>query len=96
VTPAGLITGRPRASSGGRRLRAGPQPGCQGQGDRHGRGGQHGHGHRRRGLLRDRAGQGGYLKILLDAGLLWRRRAGRSVLFYYRTAVGDRLVRAQR
>lgn len=37
---------------------------------------------------------GRHLKILLDAGLL-RRRAGRSVL-YYRTAAGDRLVRAQR
>jgi DNA-binding transcriptional ArsR family regulator len=37
---------------------------------------------------------GRHLKILLDAGLLRRRRAGRSVL-YYRTAVGDRLVRAQ-
>jgi DNA-binding transcriptional ArsR family regulator len=38
---------------------------------------------------------GRHLKILLDAGLLRRRRAGRAVL-YYRTAVGDRLVRAQR
>jgi DNA-binding transcriptional ArsR family regulator len=38
---------------------------------------------------------GRHLKILLDAGLLRRRRAGRSVL-YYRTAVGDRLMRAQR
>jgi DNA-binding transcriptional ArsR family regulator len=38
---------------------------------------------------------GRHLKIMLDAGLLRRRRAGRSVL-YYRTAVGDRLMRAQR
>ncbi|MDT3395563.1 winged helix-turn-helix domain-containing protein [Streptomyces sp. B1866] len=37
---------------------------------------------------------GRHLKVLLDAGLVLRRRAGRSVL-YYRTAVGDALVRAQ-
>ncbi|MFD3654913.1 ArsR/SmtB family transcription factor [Streptomyces sp. NPDC058620] len=37
---------------------------------------------------------GRHLKVLLDAGLVGRRRAGRSVL-YYRTAVGDVLVRAQ-
>ncbi|MFE7209651.1 winged helix-turn-helix domain-containing protein [Streptomyces sp. NPDC057611] len=37
---------------------------------------------------------GGHLKVLLDAGLAQRRRAGRSVL-YYRTAVADVLVRAQ-
>jgi DNA-binding transcriptional ArsR family regulator len=37
---------------------------------------------------------GRHLKILLDAGLLRRRRAGRSVL-YYRTAIADRLMRAQ-
>lgn len=36
---------------------------------------------------------GGHLKVLLDAQLVRRRRAGRSVL-YYRTADGDRLVRA--
>ena len=33
---------------------------------------------------------GSHLKVLLDAGLVQRRRAGRSVL-YYRTALGDRL-----
>lgn len=33
---------------------------------------------------------GRHLKILLDAGLVARRRAGRSVL-YYRTGVGDQL-----
>lgn len=37
---------------------------------------------------------GRHLRVLLDARLLRRRRAGRSVL-YYRTAVGDTLVRAQ-
>ncbi len=37
---------------------------------------------------------GRHLKVLLDAGLVGRRRAGRSVL-YYRTAAGDVLVRAQ-
>jgi len=37
---------------------------------------------------------GRHLKILLDAGLLERRRAGRSVL-YYRTAVAESLVAAQ-
>jgi DNA-binding transcriptional ArsR family regulator len=36
---------------------------------------------------------GRHLKILLDAGLVQRRRAGRSVL-YYRTAAGDALVAA--
>lgn len=36
---------------------------------------------------------GNHLKILLDAQLVRRRRAGRSVL-YYRTPDGDRLVRA--
>ncbi|HEY1487178.1 MAG TPA: transcriptional regulator [Micromonosporaceae bacterium] len=35
---------------------------------------------------------GGHLKVLLDAGLVGRRRAGRSVL-YFRTALGERLVR---
>jgi DNA-binding transcriptional ArsR family regulator len=34
---------------------------------------------------------GGHLKVLLDAGLARRRRAGRSVL-YYRTPTGDDLV----
>jgi DNA-binding transcriptional ArsR family regulator len=38
---------------------------------------------------------GRHLKILLDAGLLSRHRAGRSVLYYW-AAVGDRLVRTQR
>jgi len=37
---------------------------------------------------------GGHLRILLDAGLLARRRSGRSVL-YYRTQAGDTLVAAQ-
>jgi DNA-binding transcriptional ArsR family regulator len=37
---------------------------------------------------------GGHLRILLDAGLLGRRRSGRSVL-YYRTAAGQTLVAAQ-
>jgi DNA-binding transcriptional ArsR family regulator len=36
---------------------------------------------------------GRHLRILLDAGLIQRRRAGRSVL-YYRTAAGDVLVKA--
>jgi DNA-binding transcriptional ArsR family regulator len=38
---------------------------------------------------------GGHLKVLLDAHLVGRRRAGRSVL-YHRTAVGQDLVTAQR
>ncbi|MFF5258217.1 ArsR/SmtB family transcription factor [Actinomadura viridis] len=38
---------------------------------------------------------GRHLKVLLDARLVQRRRAGRSVL-YYRTAAGDALVDAQR
>lgn len=38
---------------------------------------------------------GGHLRVLLDAGLVRRRRAGRSVL-YYRTGTGDRLVELQR
>jgi DNA-binding transcriptional ArsR family regulator len=38
---------------------------------------------------------GRHLKILFDARLVRRRRAGRSVL-YYRTAAGDTLVAAQR
>jgi len=38
---------------------------------------------------------GGHLKVLLDARLVTRRRAGRSVL-YYRTPVGDLLLDAQR
>ncbi|MCX4547821.1 helix-turn-helix domain-containing protein [Streptomyces sp. NBC_01387] len=37
---------------------------------------------------------GRHLKVLLDAGLVLRRRAGRSVL-YYRTTAGDMLVAAQ-
>jgi DNA-binding transcriptional ArsR family regulator len=37
---------------------------------------------------------GRHLKVLLDAGLVRRRRAGRSVL-YYRTAAGEVLVGAQ-
>ncbi|MER5553820.1 helix-turn-helix domain-containing protein [Streptomyces sp. NPDC002793] len=37
---------------------------------------------------------GRHLKVLLDAGLVGRRRAGRSVL-YDRSAVGDALVRVQ-
>ncbi len=36
---------------------------------------------------------GRHLKILLDARLVQRRRAGRSVL-YYRTAAGDTLLEA--
>lgn len=36
---------------------------------------------------------GGHLRVLLDAGLVTRRRAGRSVL-YYRTPAGDTLVAA--
>jgi DNA-binding transcriptional ArsR family regulator len=36
---------------------------------------------------------GGHLKVLLDAGLVSRRRSGRSVL-YYRTGAGDAVVRA--
>jgi DNA-binding transcriptional ArsR family regulator len=38
---------------------------------------------------------GRHLKILLDARLVQRRRAGRSVL-YYRTAAGETLLEAQR
>jgi DNA-binding transcriptional ArsR family regulator len=38
-------------------------------------------------------GVGNHLKVLLDAQLVRRRRAGRSVL-YYRTPDGDRLIRA--
>jgi DNA-binding transcriptional ArsR family regulator len=38
---------------------------------------------------------GRHLKVLLDARLVQRRRAGRSVL-YYRTAAGDALLEAQR
>ena len=37
---------------------------------------------------------GRHLKVLLDARLVQRRRAGRSVL-YYRTAAGDTLLEAQ-
>jgi DNA-binding transcriptional ArsR family regulator len=37
---------------------------------------------------------GRHLKILLDAQLIRRRRAGRSVL-YYRTTAGDVLASAQ-
>jgi DNA-binding transcriptional ArsR family regulator len=37
---------------------------------------------------------GRHLKVLLDAGLVQRRRAGRSVL-YYRTAAGETLLAAQ-
>lgn len=37
---------------------------------------------------------GRHLKVLLDAGLVGRRRAGRSVL-YHRTAAGEVLVKAQ-
>ena len=37
---------------------------------------------------------GRHLKVLLDAGLVGRRRAGRSVL-YHRTALGQGLVEAQ-
>jgi DNA-binding transcriptional ArsR family regulator len=38
---------------------------------------------------------GRHLKVLLDARLVQRRRAGRSVL-YYRTAAGETLLEAQR
>jgi DNA-binding transcriptional ArsR family regulator len=38
---------------------------------------------------------GRHLKVLLDAGLVGRRRAGRSVL-YYRAAAGEVLVTAPR
>ncbi len=38
---------------------------------------------------------GRHLKVLLDARLVWRRRAGRSVL-YYRTDAGECLVEAQK
>jgi DNA-binding transcriptional ArsR family regulator len=38
---------------------------------------------------------GRHLRVLLDAGLVRRRRAGRAVL-YFRTAAGDALVEAQR
>ncbi|MET7426203.1 transcriptional regulator [Dactylosporangium sp. NPDC005555] len=38
---------------------------------------------------------GGHLRVLLDAGLVTRRRSGRSVL-YYRTPTGDTLLAAQR
>src|SRR4051795_7780420 len=38
---------------------------------------------------------GRHLKVLLDARLVQRRRAGRSVL-YYRTDAGEVLVKAQR
>ncbi|MFD0664472.1 helix-turn-helix domain-containing protein [Thermocatellispora tengchongensis] len=37
---------------------------------------------------------GRHLKILLDAGLVTRRRAGRSVL-YYRTPAAEALLQAQ-
>jgi DNA-binding transcriptional ArsR family regulator len=37
---------------------------------------------------------GRHLRVLLDSGLVERRRAGKSVL-YYRTHVGEALVRAQ-
>jgi len=37
---------------------------------------------------------GRHLRVLLDACLIHRRRAGRCVL-YYRTAAGDALVQAQ-
>ncbi|MDN5851670.1 MAG: ArsR family transcriptional regulator [Actinomycetia bacterium] len=37
---------------------------------------------------------GGHLRVMLDAGLVRRRRSGRSVL-YYRTTLGDDLVRAE-
>ena len=38
---------------------------------------------------------GRHLKVLLEARLVQRRRAGRSVL-YYRTAAGETLLAAQR
>ncbi|MEV2249926.1 helix-turn-helix domain-containing protein [Streptomyces sp. NPDC050147] len=38
---------------------------------------------------------GRHLRVLLDAGLVRRRRTGRSVL-YFRTAAGEALVEAQR
>lgn len=38
---------------------------------------------------------GGHLRVLLDAGLVRRRRTGRAVL-YFRTAAGEVLVEAQR
>ena len=38
---------------------------------------------------------GRHLKVLLDAGVVARRRSGRSVL-YFRTATGDMLVQAPR
>ncbi|GLZ02897.1 hypothetical protein Acsp03_03640 [Actinomadura sp. NBRC 104412] len=37
---------------------------------------------------------GRHLKVLLDAGVVARRRLGRSVL-YFRTAAGDMLVQAR-
>ena len=37
---------------------------------------------------------GRHLKVLLDARLIQRRRAGRSVL-YYRTAIGETLLETQ-